>query len=157
MNLDSINKWLTLIANMGVLAGVIFLVFELQQNNVIAKAETRSEITRFQLQNRRMFRDPVYLEISEKRSNSEELTFQEGRWLRSIFTEELKAWENVYYQYRVGLFDEPELEAYRVTWRGRVGSCQNTWFFESYEELRMQLEPLFRSEIDSIIANSSCQ
>ena len=33
MNLDSLNKWLTLLANIGVIAGIAFLAIEINQNN----------------------------------------------------------------------------------------------------------------------------
>ena len=35
MNIDSTNKWLTLVANFGVVAGIIFLGIEVRQNQVI--------------------------------------------------------------------------------------------------------------------------
>ncbi len=35
MNIDNANKWLTLLANFGVVAGIIFLGIEVQQNQVI--------------------------------------------------------------------------------------------------------------------------
>jgi len=38
MNTDKLNKWLTLVANLGVIAGIIFLAFEIQQSNRIAIA-----------------------------------------------------------------------------------------------------------------------
>lgn len=34
MNLDSLNKWLTLLANLGVVAGIIFLAIEIRQNQI---------------------------------------------------------------------------------------------------------------------------
>ena len=40
MNLDSLNKWLTLIANLGVFAGLVFLAIELNQNNTLMMAST---------------------------------------------------------------------------------------------------------------------
>ena len=36
--MDRGNQWLTLIANLGVIAGLIFLGFEIRQNTNIAKA-----------------------------------------------------------------------------------------------------------------------
>lgn len=36
MNLDKLNDWLTLLANLGVLVGLIFLILELNQSNRIA-------------------------------------------------------------------------------------------------------------------------
>ena len=38
MNLDSTNRRLTLVANIGVLAGIIFLAYELQLNTVATLA-----------------------------------------------------------------------------------------------------------------------
>lgn len=40
MNIEKINTWLTLIANVGVLAGIVFLALEIQQSNRIAIATT---------------------------------------------------------------------------------------------------------------------
>ncbi len=45
MELDKLNKWLTLIANLGVLIGVFFLVLEIRQSNSIANREAASEIS----------------------------------------------------------------------------------------------------------------
>ena len=42
MNLDTLNKWLTLVANLGVLVGLIFLIVELNQSNRIAIYEAES-------------------------------------------------------------------------------------------------------------------
>lgn len=39
MNTDSVNKWLTLAANIGVLAGIIFLSIEIRQTNRIANTQ----------------------------------------------------------------------------------------------------------------------
>ena len=41
MNLDSLNKWLTLTANLGVIAGIIFLAIELRQNNDLMAGQDR--------------------------------------------------------------------------------------------------------------------
>jgi len=41
MNLDNYNKWFTLVTNLGVLAGIIFLAIELRQNNELMSAQDR--------------------------------------------------------------------------------------------------------------------
>lgn len=40
MNLDSVNKWLTLTANVGVLAGIVFLAVEINQNTRAVEIES---------------------------------------------------------------------------------------------------------------------
>jgi len=155
MNIDNLNRWLTLISNVAVLVGIIFLVIELQQNNLIAKAQTRTEITRASVENTRLLQDPISLSVFTKLRNNEEVTEQEAMWLTLAFESTFKAWQNVYYQYQVGLFDEPELEAYRTTWRNRFRGCG--WItLRAYSSTRLQLEPEFRKELDNILEESNC-
>ncbi len=44
MNMGKMNSWLTLTANIGVLAGILFLAIELRQNSDIARADSYREI-----------------------------------------------------------------------------------------------------------------
>ena len=41
MDADRLNRWLTLIANLGVVAGLVFLAVELNQNTKATIAEAR--------------------------------------------------------------------------------------------------------------------
>jgi hypothetical protein len=41
--MDRLNQWLTLLANFGVLIGIIFLVVEIQQNTTMMRATTSQE------------------------------------------------------------------------------------------------------------------
>ena len=45
MNMDSLNKWLTLLANFGVIAGIIFLGLEMQQNTDAIQSSTAQSVT----------------------------------------------------------------------------------------------------------------
>lgn len=44
MDLDGLNTWLSLIANIGVLLGILFLVFELKQSNRLGRLEAMQTI-----------------------------------------------------------------------------------------------------------------
>jgi len=44
MNLDKLNRWLTLAANLAVLAGVLLAAAELRQNTELATANARQAI-----------------------------------------------------------------------------------------------------------------
>ncbi len=41
MDMKRLNHWLALVANLGVIAGVVFLAYELQQNNALLVEELR--------------------------------------------------------------------------------------------------------------------
>jgi len=45
VNVDSTNRWLTLIANIGVIVGLIFLALEIRQNTEVARSAVDLEIT----------------------------------------------------------------------------------------------------------------
>lgn len=155
MNLDNLNRWLTLISNIAVLTGIVFLAIELQQNNLIAKAQTRSAITQTSVENTRLFQDPMSISAFTKLRNNEEVTQEEEMWLGLAFGAEFKAWQNIYYQYQVGLFDEADLEAYRVTWSNRFRSCRPI-ALQAYSNTRQVLEPKFRQEMDNILEQANC-
>ena len=46
MDLDKLNKWLVLFANLGVMVGVVFLAIEISQNQI--SLEHANEISRFE-------------------------------------------------------------------------------------------------------------
>jgi len=43
MNMDKLNRWMTLGANIGVLAGILLLAFELNQNSELMRAQISNE------------------------------------------------------------------------------------------------------------------
>jgi len=45
MNMDKVNQWLSLLGNLGVVAGIIFLAIELQNNTRATEAQTRNSMT----------------------------------------------------------------------------------------------------------------
>ena len=51
MNMDSLNRWLTLLANLGVIAGIMFLAVELGQNNDLMASQDRYNRLSAQLSN----------------------------------------------------------------------------------------------------------
>ena len=39
MNVDAANRWITLVANVGVIAGIVFLAFQIRQNNELLSVQ----------------------------------------------------------------------------------------------------------------------
>ena len=50
MDLDKLNKWLTLLANFGVVAGLIFLVIEIRQNQTLLEQNQQTMLRDQELQ-----------------------------------------------------------------------------------------------------------
>ena len=111
MNIDQINRWLTLAANLGVIAGILLLYFEIQQNNDQLAAQSRA--LRHELRsndaNRVFFDDQLLYEALNKTSTGEELSGRERfvlqRWVHQTFLN----WEFAYFEYTQGYVSEEEL------------------------------------------------
>ena len=130
MNLDNLNKWLTLLANLGVLAGIIFLAMELQQNSKMMEAQTRDSITEKQME---MYgwvatnRDLATVWSAGLRGVLEDPIDQAmfTSYLQGIMRE----WENSHRQFQLGLFSQDEFEARLNRWRSllAIDSARNVW------------------------------
>jgi hypothetical protein len=75
MEKDRINRWLTLGANFGVIAGILLLVYELRQNNELMGAEARYNRLIVNTENYgRMADNPELAELWLKAIDNEELS-----------------------------------------------------------------------------------
>lgn len=103
---------LQLIGNAGVIAGILLLVYELNQNRQMMQAQTRNELSQSIID---QFLDAAGNEgLTDVviKGQSGALTEESDRrrydwWLLARF----RYWENVHYQYRNGLYEEEEFAA----------------------------------------------
>jgi hypothetical protein len=129
MNLDNFNKWLTLTANVGVLAGIVFLAVEIQQSRQATVAATyqarQSEIQ----ESDQNFALSDYLPPIYEKLNSEGLDSLSG-----VELIRLRAWERARAgrmrsqldQYELGFLDDD------IRFAVRNGVLQ---FFPLWEQL----------------------
>ena len=141
--MDSLNKWLTLIANIGVIAGVIFVGFEIQQNTEMMRAQTRDSIAEKQL----MWTDWAANEYGARILAEAMGDGSPNDWSRAfLMSAMLRIWENEHYQYSLGLFDESEFQPRRELWKFNIRNMG----IARWEEIRRWYSPAFRSVIDQI-------
>ncbi|MEQ8314745.1 MAG: hypothetical protein RL839_00450 [Gammaproteobacteria bacterium] len=148
MTLEKLNSWLTLLANLGVIAGIVFLAIEINQNSKAVTAQTRTDISQSVIQIMEVQRNPGVIEAMRKRRSGEELSFEDNYYLENLARTTLRTWENTYYQYQNGLFDDEEFGAdYRV-WRN---SIRATYMRTHWENARLNYSPSFRAAIDELV------
>lgn len=121
MELEKLNHWLTLLANLGVIAGIVFLAVELRQNNEMMRAQTRSqlaeEVTELFTAN---MNDQAYAEVLLRGNKGEELSEIEQYQYTRHRSAWLWYWNNVAYQYQIGLYDENEFTRQISVIRGDI-------------------------------------
>lgn len=130
MNLDSLNKWLTLSANIGVIAGIILLAVELNQNNELLKSEARYNLQFSRAEElRQIAENEDLMKIWFKAGVDIELTADERNRLFGMLVQRFVHWEWYYEQYRGGLirFENIPIKA----WQGIMESSERRKIWDS--------------------------
>ena len=110
--MDSTNRLLALAANIGVLAGIIFLAYELRQNTVATQLEAASNFQgSFTEIEMLIAGNPEFAELLRKGAEGEDTTATEQFRLSSFYTNVLRQWQFIHFQYLTDAINEE-------TWRG---------------------------------------
>lgn len=144
MNMDSVNKWLMLAANLGVIAGIIFLAIEVNQNTQVAQSSARQEVLNAELWVfEKIIEDPSIklgdIPFQFKGLNEEQSTKQANLY-NAIF----RIRENLWLQYLNGVLDETTWLSYRATF---------VYFLKNNENMRQYWNWLSESGMDRNFVN----
>lgn len=112
----------SVLANLGVIAGIIFLALELRQNQHLVMAQTRNEIARMGIELGQGNSEPDQASLIVRRNQGQPLTPEERFRLNRWASNWLQYFENMEYQYRQGLFDEEEYRGQLSKMKARINS-----------------------------------
>ncbi len=147
-----LNRWLTLGANIAVLAGILLLIAELDQNRDMMRAQTRHELAMGIVD---LLQTPASNEqladLMLRAHSGETLTptelFQFQLRTNALF----RYWEDVHYQYRMGLYDEIEFAKQRDAWKASLSHSQLS--IRYWCQVRSLYSPEFMHEMDGLLEN----
>ena len=145
MDIERTNQWLTLIANVGVLVGVIFLAVELRHSSNAISAQTQDSIADGFIQlNLATISDPTVGENSviglyepERLTNTEKIRF--SMHMRALFNQ----FRRVHGLYRNGLLDESDWALYAREASTIMSSAGGKLYFAGNE-----MDADFRSDLE---------
>ena len=107
MKLDAVNNWLILVANIGVLAGIVFLAYELKQNTVATQLEAASNFnTSFADIEMLIAGDPDFSDLLIKGRTRAVLTANEEFRLRVFYGNVLRQWQFIHFQFLTDALEE---------------------------------------------------
>jgi hypothetical protein len=150
-----LGQAITILANVGVIAGIAFLAAELRQNNQMMRAQTRNDIAQSVVTLLRDISDKELIEIAAKAGGDlTNLTQIETNRLTYGFLVQFRTWENIHYQYRMGLFDDQEFAAERGVWAATMQAPMSVTMWCGVREV---MSPTFRRELDTLLPASGCQ
>ncbi len=152
----NLGQSVQILANVGVLAGLLLLAFELSQNRDMMKAQTRNEITQsttwlltLAIDNGSFQNTMLRGREGEELSKDEQWQFERyhNAWFRS--------WENAHYQYRNGLYDEIEFSKQMDTWAASL--AENPGVTSYWCRIRSRFSPEFSRAVDGLLTTYQCQ
>ncbi|MEJ2238529.1 MAG: hypothetical protein P8X82_09555 [Gemmatimonadales bacterium] len=153
--MDRLNSWLAVLANLGVLVGIIVVVLELNQNSEMVRAQTRNELSNGIVGLLSAGAENSELASIMRRANSgEELTADEFVQFEERQAAMYRYWENVHYQYRQGLYDETEFSKQLEAWRAYVN--QSKAVADQWCKFRSIVAEDFAAEVDGLLVRFSC-
>ena len=151
MGIDRLNRWLTLLANLGVLAGLIVLVLEIQQNRDLAAASLRNDISRRVVETNRTSASETFGPTLFKNETGEALTPYEAFVHQTFLTAALEISENIYYQHQAGLFgSDDEIRSVGAQLVFRMDNPRN---YAVYQRYKPMLTSEFVDFVDNLIAD----
>jgi len=114
MNVEPVNRWLTLAANVGVLVGIAFLIVEINQNTQATNSASRDASVAHVLNYFEQGMDnQVIARAYHKYRSGEQIDAFERRQLYNYQYYNFKIFENIHLQYEQGLFSDREWAKYR--------------------------------------------
>ena len=150
MNLDSMNRWLTLAANVGVLAGIIFLAYELQQNTVATRVEAASNFnSSFSEIELFIAGNPEFAELLTKGREGTEINGSDQLRLWVFYNQVLRQWQFTHFQYVSEVFDEDNWQGQRAFMLEVLSG--DAGLLDHWRQHKNQYSPAFNSVVDSIV------
>jgi hypothetical protein len=153
MNLDSTNRWLTLAANIGVMAGIIFLAVELQQNTMATQLSAAgsfqdgfSEVELF------IAGSPEFSELLDKGRTGADISAPEQLRLAVFYGTVLRQWQINHLQYISGALNED-------VWLGSRNYMaqileEDIGLFNRWKTGKNHFSPRFNEMIESLTVES---
>ena len=116
---ERINRWLTLAANFGVIAGILFLAIELRQNNELLTVQ--ASYARFNIERERRSRiieDGEFADLIVRERQGDELSPTESMRLRLHWYDVVDSWEWQFRENRAGRLKDGliNIADWRVQW-----------------------------------------
>jgi hypothetical protein len=156
MSKDRLIESIALTANCVTILGLLLVIFQLGQNRTLMRAQVRHELasTIVDLLNSSANNSEL-ASVIRRAGLGEQLTADEHFQFRLRSNALLRYWEDVHYQYRLGLYDEVEYSRQKAAWKASFAS--SIGFVNYWCEVRTLYSPLFASEIDRLLPSQSCQ
>ncbi len=149
-----LGQTITILANIGVLAGIIFLAYELRQNTRATQlASAESALSSQSELDLLIAESEGFATLLASDANWDELDGADRLRLQRFTFSALRQWENVHYQYSIEALNPRFWEAYRNELLALLDG--NERFIAFWRDRRSSFTPEFNEEMESILGSLS--
>lgn len=150
MNSANFNDWLTLIANVAVVGGIVFLAIQIRQNNELLRSESRQTLVGNEVAS--LTANLENADVFAKLVSKEDLSAEDQLRLSFMYSLDLRNREFEHFQYVNGLLDEESWLSYRhVILINHSSGLGRTWWDEIGRSL---VDPEFAKLIDELLVDA---
>lgn len=150
-----ISSLISLAANIVTVAGLVIVVLQLYENQRITRAQTRHELSATIVT---ILSDtannPQLASVMYRASKGLPLTPVEQFQFEVRSNALLRYWEDVHYQFRMGLYDREEFDHHRDAWAATIR--QSKGFVEYWCRVRQLYSPAFANEMNGLLPSGAC-
>jgi hypothetical protein len=117
-----IGQVVAILANLGVISGIVFLALEVRQNNKLSAAQARYSLRQYRSDIVDSLLQPHVLEATHKWARGEALTDEEKGTGLMVSLKIIELWEWQYGEYSAGMLQKSELPvgAWRLMFYGKA-------------------------------------
>jgi len=114
------GETISIIANLGVIAGIVFLALEIRQNNKLLAAQARYSLRQYRSDAADSIMAPHVLEATHKYAAGESVTPAERSAALMVALKAIELWEWQYGEYVAGMLgrDKLPVDSWRIWFRG---------------------------------------
>ena len=147
-----LGQTITILANIGVIAGIVFLGVELQQNNELMEAASRdAQNERIQDYAMQLYTVPGLAETLVKSERGETLTEAEELKLFARKLRLLRGFEAQYREFEQGTVESINLSNWKTNFYD--GAHRNPPLYDVWDEIKPLMLPEFVEYFDENVAN----
>lgn len=150
-----VRNSISLAANVVTVAGLVIVVLQLYENQRMTRAQTRHELASTIVT---ILSDtannPQLASVIYRGSNGMPLTPVEQFQFEVRSNALLRYWEDVHYQFRMGLYDEEEFDRHRDAWAATIR--QSKGFADYWCRVRQLYSPAFANEMNTLLPSGAC-
>ena len=145
-----ISEWLTHVANIAVVGGIVFLAVQIRQNNELLRSESRQALVANDLTS--LTQNVEHAGTFVKLAANQELSAEEQMKLSFIYAIDLRNREFEYFQYTNGLLDEETWQSYRQVILVNHSKGRGREWWETVG--RRIVDPAFAGQVDELLQNA---